>query len=403
MDWRTALQDLNLIWASIGSALAGLTGAFALGYKTAEHRFSQRIEALKHELGRTDADLRQAKRDLAAREPTAAASIGGELADGGLAPKGEDEANLWLRTVADELPPTNKPILVVANLKGGVAKTMLAANLAAYFSIRGMYPATAQFENKRVLLIDLDYQGSLSGIILDAMSPSPGAQHPNHRAQSLFTDNSPSDVLSWRVHPAANLPRISLYPVEYGFDDFEAREFQRWVAGKQGDIRFKLGVMLRSPVFQDAFDLTIIDTGPRLTLGSVSALAAATHLLIPTAPDHRAREAASRFLRRVSELRRSKVCPSIKLLGIAATLVTAHNRDFLETAQADFESLVSEAGLEWARAETGSSVMLKSVLPFSFPIQQAAEQSIPYLATTPIRATFNAIGAEIERRMSHVT
>lgn len=328
-------------------------------------------------------------------------SIGGEPEGRTTDPEDGDETNLWLRAVHEELPLATKPIVAIANLKGGVAKTMLAANLAAYFALRGNYPRTAELSNKRVLLIDLDYQGSLSGLVLDAMSPPPGAQHPNHRAQSLFTSSIPRDVLSWRIHPAENLPRISLYPVEYGFDDFEAREFQRWVSGKQGDIRFKLGAMLRSQEFQDAFDLVIMDTGPRLTLGSVSALAAATHLLIPTAPDHRAREAASRFLRRVSELRRSRVCPSIRLLGIAPTLVTGHNRDLLETAIADFESLVSEPGLEWARPETGGLVMLSSVLPFSFPIQEAAEQTIPYLATTAIRSTFNTIGAEIERRMSN--
>ena len=41
------------------------------------------------------------------------------------------------------------PIIMVANLKGGVGKTTLTANLAAYFSANG----------KRVLY-NVDYQGS---------------------------------------------------------------------------------------------------------------------------------------------------------------------------------------------------------------------------------------------------
>lgn len=52
----------------------------------------------------------------------------------------------------------HKPIIMVANLKGGVGKTTLTANLAAFFSERG----------KRVLLIDCDYQGSLSNMLLSA-------------------------------------------------------------------------------------------------------------------------------------------------------------------------------------------------------------------------------------------
>src|SRR5262249_32804568 len=51
-----------------------------------------------------------------------------------------------------------KPVILVANLKGGVGKSTLVANLAAYFKEAG----------KRVLVSDGDHQGSLSNMLLTA-------------------------------------------------------------------------------------------------------------------------------------------------------------------------------------------------------------------------------------------
>src|SRR5262249_7926827 len=51
-----------------------------------------------------------------------------------------------------------KPVVLVANLKGGVGKSTLVANLAAYFKEAG----------KRVLVSDGDHQGSLSNMLLTA-------------------------------------------------------------------------------------------------------------------------------------------------------------------------------------------------------------------------------------------
>ena len=50
----------------------------------------------------------------------------------------------------------SKPIMVVGNLKGGVGKTTVASNLAAHYAIK---------KGERVLVIDADYQGSISSMM----------------------------------------------------------------------------------------------------------------------------------------------------------------------------------------------------------------------------------------------
>ncbi len=76
-----------------------------------------------------------------------------------------ESKGIWL---AKSIPPTppkdyadklrvSIPIITISNLKGGVGKTTTAANLIAHY---------ANKKQKRVLAIDLDFQGSLSATAL---------------------------------------------------------------------------------------------------------------------------------------------------------------------------------------------------------------------------------------------
>ena len=397
-------------------ALAGLGAAFLYGRNSAKPRISelrkqlkdntQEILRQKHLLDEVERAERQKL-----RQPANA-----QFSDvtGNLPP---ESVQVWLKPVSQSdvafaMRPRPVPILAIANLKGGVAKTMLAANLAAYFARRGDYPSTQALPNKRVLLVDLDYQGSLSRMILTAMGSAVDPMHPDAKAEVLFrTSRSHADALALRVGPTPVFPRVSIFPTTYGFDDFETREQFRWLSNPNGeDVRFSLLKRLTAPEFAQAFDLIILDTGPRLTVGSVGALVAASHLLIPTAPDNRSMEAAERFLRRVDVLMNGSrelpefvpICPRLKIVGAISTLTMASQKSMLDNGRLRFETMVAN-DKDLKALVSARPILLNATMPRSQPIMDTAEKSVPYLATTAIRSVINQIGAEVEHRMNHET
>jgi len=103
------------------------------------------------------------------------------------APKGHQSA----------LNDTRTRIITVANLKGGVEKTTLAANLAAYFDRK---------LGKRVLVIDADFQGSISSLLMGAA----GIEEITSNTEALLTEGAQSsDFQRSLVHLQKVLPSTS--------------------------------------------------------------------------------------------------------------------------------------------------------------------------------------------------
>lgn len=228
-------------------------------------------------------------------------------------------------------------VLAIANLKGGVGKTTLTANLGAYF---------AKDRGLRVLLIDLDFQGSLSSMAFPEGGWVPPPERSSTATRIISNDVAPYDVTSLAqtvdlregASPSGKLQVITAY---YDLAQADNRiliewllkcrprttkTFRRWAADlmlglhfKTEDVRYTLAEALLTKPVQDAFDLIIIDCPPRLTTSEIQAFCAATHLLIPTIMDRASAEAVGSLCRQVQTLKTGNICPHLKYLGVVGT------------------------------------------------------------------------------------
>jgi cellulose biosynthesis protein BcsQ len=204
------------------------------------------------------------------------------------------------------------PILVIANLKGGVGKTTIAANLAAYF---------AKDAGKRVLLIDLDFQGSLSSMVLRDEQRLP-TEWQNSKASRLISGDKDAN---WPSDVAVQVPGMNIWaiPAYYDVAQAENRLLIEWLTSENSnnDIRYNLATMLHSGLAREHFDIVILDAPPRLTTGCVQALCAGSHILIPTVLDRLSGEAVGAFVDQLKTLK--PICPFLKPIGVVGNMTGA--------------------------------------------------------------------------------
>lgn len=217
-------------------------------------------------------------------------------------------------------------ILTIANLKGGVGKTTTAANLAAYFAIEG--ESLTGGRPLRVLLIDLDFQGSLSTMALSVAEAVP-THGDKSKASKLLLD---APVHAGRLHELsvsvaptrkdAFVPdgRLRCIPAYYDLARTENALMISWLTGRtKDDIRQRLTKCLRSYEVRQRFDLIIIDAPPRLTTASIMALAASTHLLIPTVLDDLSGQAVGSFCEQIQT--HKELWPHLRTIGVVGSMI----------------------------------------------------------------------------------
>lgn len=177
-------------------------------------------------------------------------------------------------------------VLAVMNFKGGSAKTTTSAHLAQFLALRGY----------RVLAIDLDPQASLSALFGHQPELDVGDSETLYGAIRYEAPRKITEIVR-----ATYTPNLHVIPGNLELMEFEHETPKAITTGRAESMFFaRIGEVIAD--IESLYDVVVIDCPPQLGFLTMSALCAATGVLITVHPQMLDVMSMSQFLAMTSEL-----------------------------------------------------------------------------------------------------
>ncbi|CAH1654502.1 MAG: plasmid partitioning protein RepA [Chelatococcus sp.] len=179
-------------------------------------------------------------------------------------------------------------VVSVMNFKGGSGKTTTTAHLAQHLALHGY----------RVLAIDLDPQASLSALFGEQPELDVGQNETLYGAIRYDEEQRPVAEIVRSTY----IPDLHLIPGNLELMEFEHDTPRALMTRKAGDTLFFARIGQAIAQVQDLYDVVIIDCPPQLGYLTLSALTAATSVLITIHPQMLDVMSMSQFLAMTGDL-----------------------------------------------------------------------------------------------------
>ncbi len=180
-------------------------------------------------------------------------------------------------------------IITVANQKGGVGKTDLAANLSSCLAKNG----------KKVLLMDLDPQANATTYITDK-------KHRKTTSHLLLDGKTKIGDIAVKT----NVENLYLAP--------SSQHLYATQIELLNDVGMQFKLKKKLSEGHD-FDYIVIDTPPSLGLLTINALTASTHVIVPVQTNYFALDGMEMLLKTVDRIK-EEINPGLDLRGFVLTM-----------------------------------------------------------------------------------